>query len=120
MHELSIALSILELAEEESQRRGAVEVTAIHVRVGPLSGVVASALQGAYELAREGSLLSRARLVIEETPLVIYCSSCAADGPAVSPQRLCCLRCGALAPQVVSGSELEMAALEIMAAESEL
>jgi hydrogenase nickel incorporation protein HypA/HybF len=120
MHELSIALSILELAEEESERRGDVQVTAIHVRIGPLSGVVASALQGAYELAREDSPLSQARLVIQEMPLVIHCAFCDADGPAVSLQRLCCVRCGEPTPEVVSGSELEIAGLEILEAELEI
>jgi hydrogenase nickel incorporation protein HypA/HybF len=39
MHELSIAMSIVELAEEEAERRG-VQVTAVHLKLGALSGVV--------------------------------------------------------------------------------
>ena len=53
MHELSIALSLLDLVEEEAERRG-VRVAAVHVRLGPLSGVVRDALVSAFELAREG------------------------------------------------------------------
>ena len=47
MHELSIAMGILELTEEESEKRGGVHVDAIHVRLGPLSGVVKEALLSA-------------------------------------------------------------------------
>ena len=43
MHELSIALSILDLAAEEAGRRGG-RVVAVHLKLGPLSGVVKEAL----------------------------------------------------------------------------
>ena len=39
MHELSIAMSIVEMAEEEAAKRR-VQVTAIHLKLGALSGVV--------------------------------------------------------------------------------
>ena len=42
MHELSIALSLLDLVAEEAGRRG-VRVAAVHLRLGPLSGVVRDA-----------------------------------------------------------------------------
>jgi hydrogenase nickel incorporation protein HypA/HybF len=66
MHELSIAMSILDAAEEEAVERGANSVTAIYVKIGLLSGVVAEALSAAYDLARENTRLSGTRLVIEE------------------------------------------------------
>jgi Zn finger protein HypA/HybF involved in hydrogenase expression len=43
MHELSIAMSMVETAREEAERRG-VQVTAVHLRLGALSGVVKDAL----------------------------------------------------------------------------
>ena len=43
MHELSIAISLLETAEEEARRQGGGEVLALHLRIGPLSGVVSEA-----------------------------------------------------------------------------
>ena len=59
MHELSIALSILDLAAEEAERHGG-RVAAVHLRLGPLAGVVKDALVSAYDLAREGTPLARA------------------------------------------------------------
>jgi hydrogenase nickel incorporation protein HypA/HybF len=113
MHELSIALSILDLAAEEAARRGGVQVHGIHLRLGPLSGVVKEALLSAYEIARESFPLGDAQLVIEETPLLAHCPTCATTKPVVSPQLLCCAECGTPAPQLVSGRELEVVALEI-------
>ena len=75
--------------------------------------MVGAALRAAYDLAREGTALATADLLIEEMPLVIYCSACAADRPPVSVQELCCLSCGAAAQRVVGGRELELVALEL-------
>lgn len=115
MHELSIALNILEIAEEEAERRGLTGVIAIHLKLGPLSGVVPQALQSAYGLAREGSALRGAGLVIEEVPLIVYCPACDAERSAISVQQLCCAQCGTVTPHIVSGHELDIAALEIQA-----
>jgi hydrogenase nickel incorporation protein HypA/HybF len=112
MHELSIALSILDLAEEEGQnRRG--RVTAIHVKLGRLSGVIREALESAFEMAREGTALAHAELVVEEIPLVIHCTACAADQTPGSAYELRCPSCGTLTNEIVRGRELEVHALEI-------
>jgi len=113
MHELSIALSLLDLVEEESERHGG-RVTAIHLRLGPLSGVVREALASAYELAREGTALAEAELVVEEVPLVAYCPACAGEVTLPSVLELCCPACGTPTPQLLRGRELEVVALEIV------
>jgi hydrogenase nickel incorporation protein HypA/HybF len=113
MHELSIALSILELATEEVERQGGGNVTAVHLRLGPLSGVVPEALRSAYDLARESTAMRQAELVIEEVPLVAFCPACAAEQALASAQHLRCPACGAPTPEVVRGRELELVALEI-------
>ena len=74
MHELSIALSILDVAAEEAERQGGGRVVAVHLKLGPLSGVVKEALLSAYELAREGSRLDRLRIwSSRRSPVVAYC-----------------------------------------------
>ncbi len=113
MHELSIAVSILEIVAEEAERQGRPRVAAVHLRLGPLSGVVKEALRSAYELAREGSAFEESELVIEEVPLVVYCPACACEQTLPSVQPLCCPACGAPTPQVVSGRQLEIFALEV-------
>jgi hydrogenase nickel incorporation protein HypA/HybF len=113
MHELSIALGIVDIAQEESDRRGGVAVLAVHVKLGPLSGVVKEALTSAYELAREGSAVAQSRLVIEETALVIHCPRCEMDAAVPSVYEMCCPRCGTPSGDVVCGRELEVTALEI-------
>jgi hydrogenase nickel incorporation protein HypA/HybF len=111
MHELSIAMGIVDVATEEAQRRNA-RVTAVHLKVGQLSGVVAEALSAAFELARESTPLAEAVLVIDEVPVAAYCPACAAERTVSFPY-LNCPVCGTPTPDVIRGRELEVTALEI-------
>jgi hydrogenase nickel incorporation protein HypA/HybF len=113
MHELSIALSILDLAAEEAQRHGVARIRGIHLRLGPLAGVVKEALLSAYELARDAESFGDAALIIEEVPILARCPSCLMDRPVVAIDQLCSIECGTPTPDIVSGRELEVVALEI-------
>jgi hydrogenase nickel incorporation protein HypA/HybF len=66
MHELSIALNIVDLAVEEAGKRG-VRVEAIHLKLGALSSVVKETLIFSYEVASAGTVLENSRLVIEQS-----------------------------------------------------
>ena len=115
MHELSIAMSIIELAEEEADRRGGLQITAVHVRLGCLTGVVKEALLSSYEIAREDTPLAESKLVIEEVPGVIFCPACNARRPVDSAEWFRCGECGALAAELIEGKELEVVSLEVAA-----
>jgi hydrogenase nickel incorporation protein HypA/HybF len=112
MHELSVAMSIIELAEKEADRRGA-RVEAVHLRLGPLAGVVKEALLSCYEVARESTSLAGSRLIIEEMPIVVYCSRCRARRTLESMQEFICPECCTPAAEVLQGRELEVFALEL-------
>ena len=113
MHELSIAMSMIEMATEEAARRGGVQVSAIHLRLGPLSGVVKDALLFSYEVACQGTPLEGSHLVIEEMPVVAWCPACQSEQTLASIQHFCCPVCDTPTPDVVHGRELEVVALEI-------
>jgi Zn finger protein HypA/HybF involved in hydrogenase expression len=68
VHELSIALSLVDAVCEELPRLGSrVAVRSVRIRVGPLSGVVADALAFAFDVAAGDSPIAGARLDIERT-----------------------------------------------------
>jgi hydrogenase nickel incorporation protein HypA/HybF len=112
MHELSIALAIVDVAAEEVERQGG-RVVAVHLKLGALAGVVADALVSAFGLAREGTALAAADLIVCEVPIVAYCPTCAGERRPESPQLLCCGTCGTPMPEIIRGRELEVVALEI-------
>jgi hydrogenase nickel incorporation protein HypA/HybF len=112
MHELSIALSLVDLAQEEAERLGG-RVCALHIRIGALAGVVPEALLASYEMACAETPLEGSRLVIEDVPVVVYCPTCLAERKLSSVQFFCCAECGTPTPQVERGRELELVAMEI-------
>jgi hydrogenase nickel incorporation protein HypA/HybF len=112
MHELSIAIGIVEAAVDEAKQRN-VQVSAVHLRLGALSGVVKDALLFSYEVACQETPLAGSRLVIEEVPVAVFCPHCKERRVLDSVQSFVCPECGAPAGAVVQGRELEVFALEV-------
>jgi hydrogenase nickel incorporation protein HypA/HybF len=113
MHELSIALSIIDLVEEEAASRGEMQVEAVHLKIGQLCGVVKDALVSSYEIATQQTPLEGSRLVIEEVAVVVNCPECRAPRPVHSVQSCCCAVCGTATADIVQGRELMVTALEV-------
>lgn len=113
MHELSVALSLLEGVEETAARQGIERVTAIHVRVGALSGIAPDALLFSWDLATEDSVAAGSVLRIEAVPLAVYCERCAGEREPRAASGLLCPDCGTACPTIVRGRELQLVAMEV-------
>jgi hydrogenase nickel incorporation protein HypA/HybF len=112
MHELSIAMGIVEAASEEAQKRG-VKVSAVHLRLGALSGVVKDALLFSYEMACQGTPLAGSQLIVEDVPVAVFCPQCNERRVLESMQSFACPVCGAPTMNILQGKELEVYALEV-------
>lgn len=113
MHELSIAMSIVEGATEEAARHPGERVEVVRLRLGQLSGVVKDALLFSYELACEGTPLTGSRLEIEEVAAAIFCRDCDAEREIASIQDFRCPICGKASSEVVRGRDLMIVGLEL-------
>ena len=113
MHELSIAMSIVDMAQEESSRRGGVPIRAVYLQLGQLSGIVKDALFASYEMACEHTALEGSRLIVEEVTVLVFCHQCNAKKPLHSLQSFCCAECGTLTGDVVQGKEIFVVGLEV-------
>lgn len=114
MHELSIAMSIVEGAAEEALRHPDDRVAAVRLRLGQLSGVVKEALLFSYDLAAEGTPLEGSRLVIDEVNAAIFCDACNVERELPSIQDFSCSVCGRPSSDVVRGRELTIVGLELV------
>jgi len=112
MHELSIAMGIVDAALEEAQRRG-VQVSAVHLRLGALSGVVKDALMFSYEVACQDTPLEGSQLIVEDVAVIVFCSQCRETRTLPSVQLFQCPECGTPTMDVRQGKELEVFALEV-------
>lgn len=114
MHELSIAQSLIEMAESAAHDAGATQVTRLHLRLGQLSGVVADSLFFCFDIAAEGTLLEGAKLEIETIPVIVHCPTCRENVTLPGTQRFRCPRCDTPTPQIVQGRELQLTSLEVL------
>ncbi len=114
MHELSVCMSLLEQVTALASERSAANVVKIELDIGPLSGVEAELLRNAYPIAAAGTIAESAELIINEADIVVRCSDCGAETPAV-PNRLVCGECGNFRTQVVRGDEMILKRLELEA-----
>jgi hydrogenase nickel incorporation protein HypA/HybF len=112
MHELSIAMGIVDAALEEAQKRG-VQVSAVHLRLGALSGVVKDALMFSYEVACQDTALEGSQLIVEDVPVMAFCPQCQEKRTLTSVQSFICPECGSPTRDVLQGRELEVFALEV-------
>ena len=101
------------MAQEEIERQGNVQVEAVHLRLGVLSGVVKEALLSSYEMACHATPLEGCKLLIEEIPVEVFCAKCEGPRRVDSIQLFCCPDCGTPASVITRGKELEVFALEI-------
>jgi len=112
VHELSIATAIIERADELARADGTDAVSAVTVRVGELAGVVPDALGFAFEVARDGTALAAARLVVEHVPAQAYCGPCAEEFAVGMPPFFWCPRCDRPSTELRSGRELEITGID--------
>ncbi len=76
MHEMSIAMSILEIAEQEAEKANVQAFSEIILDIGILSDVEIEALEFAMESAKRNSVLEKANLKINIIPAKARCKQC--------------------------------------------
>ncbi len=96
MHELSVAMDLVDVACEALTKLGGGEILAIHLKLGRLSGIDADCLRAAYEMARAGSPLAGATWLSRIRPLPFFAP------PATGSRRPSPSRTSAVQPAGVS------------------
>ncbi len=112
MHELGIAAAVLDAVRTELQRLDGAKPKKVGIRVGELAGVDPDALRFSFDALVGGSDLDPLALEIESVPRRQRCDSCGSSFVVVEYD-LFCPSCGELATECVSGTELELAYLEV-------
>ncbi len=103
MHEFSLAIEVINLAEREAGKNMARSVREITIEVGDMSGVEADAFESALELLVKDSILDKARVKIIRTPGNGICNAC--DFEFEMNQRMAtCPKCNCF-PSVISGGQ---------------
>jgi hydrogenase nickel incorporation protein HypA/HybF len=112
MHELSIALSIVELAEEEARKASASVISKVEVEIGTIAGIENEALLFAWDSVVQGTMAQEAALVINSIQAEAHCLECGKDFP-VDHFFVECPNCNSFRYQVTKGKELRVSSLMV-------
>lgn len=109
MHEMSVALSVVDQVEQAARSGGAHGVRRVAVEIGELAGVVPDALAFCFELACAGTLLEGSELVTRFVPGRAACAPCGRAWDTGMPPDMICAVCGGGASELLSGRDLRIA-----------
>ena len=112
---MSIAISLLELAEAEAAQHACKRILRLKVEYGAMSGIMPEALKFCFNALLEGGPHQGAVLELVEIPVKLRCPACGASFGAENKDMLlqCCPVCGAISGHnVEQGRELLLSHLE--------
>lgn len=112
MHELSIAMSIIDIAEENAKRENASVINEIELDIGTQSGVVLEALDFAMQSAVQGTMLEKAEVKINSIAARGACSKCQHEF-YVKEMFAPCPECGNPFCEIIQGKELRVKSLKV-------
>lgn len=110
MHEFSIALSIIEIAEKEAAKANAESITELVLDIGTQSGIEFYALETALEMAVLKTTLEKTKIKINRIQAEAKCKQCA---KVFSIENVFdpCPECGSFYHEIISGNEMKVKSL---------
>jgi len=110
MHEMSIATSILGIAESSMQNYQ--HLISISVQIGELAGIEIDSLQFCFEAIKQSTRYPDLTLYIERIPGEGLCEKCQ-QSIAISQLYTMCPRCNVQILKPVQGQELKVTSIEV-------
>jgi hydrogenase nickel incorporation protein HypA/HybF len=112
MHELSIALGIVKIAEEESRKAKARSVKSIELEIGSMAGIEMDSLDFAWPIAVKDTVLEHASREIDLISAKAKCLECQTDYD-LKHIFDACPSCNSYFKDIYQGKELRVKALEV-------
>ncbi len=112
MHELSIVMSIVDIAEEQVRQHQAKLVESIDLDIGSLASIEMEALNFAWQSAVKQTVLSGAERRINHIQARARCLECDHEHEVASLFEAC-PRCGSIFSELLQGKELRVRSLVV-------
>lgn len=112
MHELSIALGIVKIAEEEMTKAGSKQIEAIELEIGTLAGIEFESLDFVWPMAVKNTVLENAEKKIQIIQAQAKCIDCDAIY-TIENMYDACPTCGSFFKTILQGKELRVKSLEV-------
>ncbi len=112
MHEMSIAMNIVNIACKEAEKDGASSISNIELDVGKLSGIMIDSLQFCYDSVCKGTLAEDSTLSINELTALAKCKQCN-DSFEIDAFMALCPNCESYEIEILQGRELKLRAVSV-------
>ncbi len=112
MHEMSIAMNVVEIATSQALQNEAQRINSITMEIGSLAGVLVDSLEFCFAAAAKGTPADGARLIIEKIQACGSCRECKTEFEVESYLTVC-PGCGAFKVDYLAGQELRIKSLNV-------
>ena len=112
MHELSLAMNIVDLAVSEAESAGGQKINEIELEIGNLAGVMVDSLAFCFEAVVKGTLADGAQLKIVETKGKGRCRNCDAVFQ-IDSFFAHCPQCQEYQVEVIQGKEMKILSITV-------
>jgi len=112
MHEFSLAIEVINLAQREAEKNLAESIQEITIEIGDLSGVEADAFESALELLVKESILENADIKIIKTSGKGKCIACNNEFE-VKHRMATCPKCHCFPSEISGGEEFRVVSLVV-------
>lgn len=112
MHELSIAVSILDAVEAQAVSRPDAQFAKVGLRIGALAGVDVDALNFSWQAITLDTPYQKTSLEVEFCPRRHRCGQCGQEF-VVEEYDTDCPRCRSMTTTCIGGEELDIAFMEV-------
>ena len=110
MHELSLAIEVIDLAAREAEKNGITVIGEILIEIGDLSGVEAHAFELALDLLVKDSILENATKQIIRTPGKGKCTACDLEFE-MNQMLSTCPECDRYPSEIMGGREFRVVSI---------
>ena len=110
MHEMSIAISIIDLATEQAKKEKARKIVEVELDIGTISGIEIEALNFALEIVSRDTMLEKSLVRINRIEAVSECLECGEVFQSAQYFNQC-PKCNELNTRVIKGRELQVKSL---------
>lgn len=111
MHEMSIVMGIIKIAESEAEKAQVDQFSAIDLEIGTLAGIEFDALDFVWEVAVQKTVLEKAKRRVHKIHAKAKCSDCKTEYP-IKFIHDNCPKCGSFLKIILQGKELRVKSLE--------
>ncbi len=112
MHEASITDSIMKsVLDTLDTENVSGNVTAVHLTTGVCQGLIPESMQMFFDMAKPGTRLENAELVVHSQNMVAHCPECGCDHELDGPV-LFCPDCGS-PMELIKGNEIIITSIEV-------